>query len=54
MPHMPQNYEFYEFTDPTNDDLPYTYDSYSFWPACTETGASFSFGNVHTNGTSSR
>ena len=28
------NEEFYELVDPTNDDLPYVYDSLSYWPGC--------------------
>ena len=35
------NYEFYEFTWPYNDDLPYIYDSYSYWPACAMQNISF-------------
>ena len=30
------NNEFYELVDPTNDDLPYVYDSLSYWPGCTD------------------
>ena len=28
------NEEFYALVDPTNDDLPYVYDSLSYWPGC--------------------
>merc|ERR1711998_442935 len=30
------NVEFYDFTSPWNDQLPYMYDSYTSWPACAE------------------
>ena len=30
------NEEFYELVDPTNDDLPYVYDSLTYWPGCTD------------------
>ena len=39
------NEEFYTFTDPTNDDLPYTYDTYTYWAACEEEGITFD--NMH-------
>jgi len=35
------NMEFYEFSAPWNDDLPYTYDTFFDWPACSEQGIDF-------------
>ena len=35
------NEEFYRFTAPTNEDLPYAYDSLSSWPACDAQGIDF-------------
>ena len=35
------NRQFYEFTWPYNDDLPYVYDSYSVWPACSMQNMTF-------------
>jgi hypothetical protein len=35
------NRQFYEFTWPYNDDLPYVYDSYSSWPACSMQNMTF-------------
>ena len=35
------NRQFYELTWPYNDDLPYVYDSYSVWPACSMQNMTF-------------
>mmetsp|Transcript_73800 Transcript_73800/g.210475 ORF Transcript_73800/g.210475 Transcript_73800/m.210475 type:complete len:697 (-) Transcript_73800:230-2320(-) len=35
------NVEWYNFTRPWNEDLPYVYDSYSSWPGCSEQGIFF-------------
>ena len=35
------NWEFYKFTSPFNDDLPYVYDSFTRWEGCLAQGLSF-------------
>jgi hypothetical protein len=35
------NWEFYEFTSPSNDDLPYVYDSFTVWNGCAALNYSF-------------
>lgn len=32
------NMAFYTFTSPYNEDLPYVYDSFDYWPACSSQG----------------
>jgi len=35
------NRQFYDFMHPLNDDLPYTYDTFDFWPMCKALNISF-------------
>ena len=45
------NEEFYVFTNPTNADLPYAYDSLSSWPACADQGIYFTEDDDSTDST---